>query len=101
MKKVLKHLLALIIILLPLLLMFFKESWILPRAIVSGQTTIDKGKDMFYFYIGQDYEPSYMLENIWLIPGSIHVIPEINFEKFGAFMLDYLKVTFSYQNFMM
>lgn len=101
MKKVFKHLIAMILILLPLLLMFFKESWILPRAIVSGQTTIDKGQDMFYFYIGQDYEPSYMLENIWLIPGSIHVIPEIDFEKFGAFMLDYLKVTFSYQNFMM
>ena len=101
MKKILKHLLAIILILLPLLLLFFKESWMLPRAIVTVSSAWDKIKDIFYFYTGQEYESSYMLENIWLIPGSVHIIPEINFEKFGAFMSDYWKILWSYPNFMM
>ena len=101
MKKILKHFLAIIIILLPLLLLFFKESWMLPRAIVTVSSAWDKIKDIFYFYTGQEYESSYMLENIWLIPGSVHIIPEINFEKFGAFMSDYWKILWSYPNFMM
>ena len=73
----------------------------LPRAIVTVSSAWDKIKDIFYFYTGQEYESSYMLENIWLIPGSVHIIPEINFEKFGAFMGDYWKILWSYPNFMM
>ena len=101
MKRILKHFLAILIVLLPLLLLFFKESWMLPRAIVTVSSAWDKIKDIFYFYTGQEYESSYMLENIWLIPGSVHIIPEINFEKFGAFMGDYWKILWSYPNFMM
>ena len=101
MKRIFKHFLAILIILLPLLLLFFKESWMLPRAIVTVSSAWDKIKDIFYFYTGQEYESSYMLENIWLIPGSVHIIPEINFEKFGAFMGDYWKILWSYPNFMM
>ena len=100
MKKILKHLLAIVIILIPLLLMFFKESWMLPRATVTAASAWDKIQDIFYFYTGKDYEPTYMLENIWLIPGSIHIIPEIDFDKFGAFMQDYWHVLWSQQNFM-
>ncbi len=101
MKRILKHFLAILIILLPLLLLFFKESWMLPRAIVTVSSAWDKIKDIFYFYTGQEYESSYMLENIWLIPGSVHIIPEINFENFGTFMGDYWKILWSYPNFMM
>ena len=101
MKKFLKHLLAITIILIPLFLMFFLESWIFPRALVTIFSSWDKIKDIFYFYVGKDYEPTYMLENIWFIPGSIHIIPEIDFNKFGAFMADYWKILWSQPNFMM
>ena len=53
----------------------------LPRGIVTISSAWDKIKSIFYFYTGQEYESSYMLENIWLIPGSIHIIPEIDFDK--------------------
>ena len=100
MKKFLKHFFAILIILIPLLLMFFLESWMLPRAFVTISSSWDKIKDIFYFYTGKDYEPSYMLENIWLLPGSVHIIPEIDFDKFGAFMQDYWKILWTQPNFM-
>lgn len=98
MKKILKHAIAFLIILFPLLLMFFLESWMLPRAFITCTSAWDKAQSIFYFYIGQEYESSYMLENIWLIPGSVHIIPEIDFEKFGSFMKDYWMILWSEPN---
>ena len=99
-KTLSKHLLAIAIISLPMLVMFYLESWILPRLFVTAFSVADKTKSSFLFYIGKEYKADYLLKETWTIPGSVHLIPEINFEKLGEFLGDYFKITFSYQNFL-
>lgn len=100
MKKILKHLISIIIISIPLIIIFTNETWLLPRIIISGQSLINKSKSSFLFYIGEEYKAPYLIETTWYIPGSIHIIPNLDFEAWGKAIVDYFKITFSYQNFL-
>ena len=99
-KRFIFNLIAKAIIFLPLLVIFFFESWMPSRAIVSFLSLINKTKSSLLFYMGEEYKAPYLLEEIWNIPGSTHIISEINFSKFGKFLSDYFKITFSFQNFL-
>ena len=50
--------------------------------------------------MGKEYKADYLLKETWTIPGSVHIIPEIDFQKLGDFLGDYFKITFSYPNFL-
>ena len=99
-RRLIFNLIAVAIISLPLLVIFFFESWMPSRAIVSFLSLINKTKSSLLFYMGEEYKAPYLLEEIWNIPGSTHIISEINFSKFGKFLSDYFKITFSFQNFL-
>ena len=99
-KRILKHLLALFIISIPLLVLYYKEPWILPRIIVTGQSLYNKTKSSILFYLNKEYTAPYLIETTWSIPGTVHIIPNFNFDLWGKSIKNYFQILFSYQNFL-
>ena len=99
--SILRHSFAITLLIIPLVLMYLNEAWLLPRTIVSGMSLFNKGKSSLLFYLNQNYTPNYLVTETWDIPGTIPLLPYFDWAAIGTNIAIWFKVTFSYQNSLM